>query len=74
LYGVLLGRARHPILAGAAFGSLLWLLAEELGMSALGINDPLPSYSLAMQANSLGEHIAYGIATGVLSTALLARW
>jgi hypothetical protein len=73
LYGALLGRrGRNPVFAGAAFGFVLWLVGEEVAMSVLGINDPPQSYSIAMHANSLGEHLAYGIATGLISTALLA--
>lgn len=73
LYGAVFGgRAKNPLSAGAAFGLALWLFGEEVAMSALGINDPPQSYSIAMHTNSLGEHIAYGLATGLISTALLA--
>jgi hypothetical protein len=56
------------------FGFVLWLVGEEVAMSVLDINDPVRAYSLSMHANSLGEHLAYGVMTGLISTALLARW
>lgn len=56
--------------SGLIFGAGLWLTAQEVLMPALGWSRPLPQYSLAMQANSLGEHLAYGIATDGLRRAL----
>lgn len=75
LYGTILGqRVTNRVLAGTGFGLALWLVGEEVLMPALGINDPARSYSVAMHANSLGEHVAYGITTGLISTGLLATW
>jgi hypothetical protein len=67
-YALLFGR-KPGVLSGLAFGSALWLIGEELAMPALGINDPPQHYTLADHANSLGEHIAYGIVTGALCDA-----
>lgn len=73
IYGALLGhRTKCLIASGAAFGVVLWLVAEEVAMSAIGINDPPQSYSMAMHANSLGEHLAYGTAIGLISKVLFA--
>jgi hypothetical protein len=73
LYGALLGRrSKRLISSGAWFGMLLWLVGEELAMTVFEINDPPQSYSTAMHANSLGEHIAYGTTLGLFSNALFA--
>lgn len=52
--------------SGAVFGFAVWMVAQELAMPVLGWSRPLTEYSTAMQANSLGEHLAYGIATEVI--------
>jgi uncharacterized membrane protein YagU involved in acid resistance len=73
IYGAVLGRRNKCVVAcGAAFGVVLWVVAEELAMSVLGINDPPQNYSMAMHANSLGEHLAYGTTIGLISKALFA--
>ena len=51
--------------AGAAFGTALWAVAQELVAPLVGVSPPLARYSAAMQANSLGEHVAYGVVTEV---------
>lgn len=48
---------------GTAFGTGMWALAQEIVMPALGWSRPLGQYPLPMQLNSLGEHVAYGVAT-----------
>lgn len=52
--------------SGALFGAGLWLAAQELAMPAIGWSRPLREYSAGMQANSLGEHLAYGATTELL--------
>lgn len=52
--------------SGVIFGASVWLVADELLMPALGISRKLNNYSLLMQANALGEHIAYGVTINAL--------
>jgi putative membrane protein len=59
--------------AGALFGAGLWLLAEEIGMPVLHLSAWPRQYSAAMQVNSLGEHVAYGMTTELLRRALRRR-
>jgi hypothetical protein len=56
--------------AGVVFGAAMWLVAQELAMPLLGWNRPLQQYSFSMQANSLGEHLAYGLATEFVREAM----
>jgi uncharacterized membrane protein YagU involved in acid resistance len=71
IYGLWRARRSHSTLAsGVAFGFALWLVGEEIAMPLLGINDPAQAYSIADHANSLGEHIAYGVTTAVITRAL----
>lgn len=55
--------------SGAAFGIGLWALAQELAMPLFGWSRPLKQYSLPAQLNSLGEHVAYGLATEIVRDA-----
>jgi len=54
------------ILRGVPFGIAIWLLGNEMIMPALGLTEKLSKYSLLMQANALGEHLAYGFTTDLL--------
>ena len=47
--------------AGSAFGAALWLSAQEIGMPLMHLSGSPRQYSLREQAQSLGEHVAYGI-------------
>ena len=62
----------NPITSGVIFGAALWLVGEELAMPLLGINDPPSAYSCSMHLNSLGEHLAYGVTTALVSKGLTA--
>lgn len=74
LYGATAEAFPHVTVAsGAAFGAGMWLVAQELAMPALGWSRPLKQYSIPMQANSLGEHLAYGITTELVRQALRKR-
>lgn len=54
---------------GVVFGTGLWALAQELAMPALRWSRPLNRYSPAMQLNSLGEHVAFGVTTELVRRA-----
>ncbi len=72
VYGMFIGRGSfHPLISGLAFGTALWLFGEEIAMPLLGINNPPQGYSLADHANSLGEHLVYGISTAAVARLLL---
>ena len=59
--------------SGTSFGFAFWLLGDELAMPWLGLNAPRSHYSLPMQLNSLGEHLAYGVTAEQVRRAL-QRW
>jgi hypothetical protein len=50
--------------SGTLAGIAMWLIGNEL-LAALGLITP-GDYSFAMRANSLGEHIAYGLTTDLI--------
>lgn len=56
--------------AGAVFGAAMFVLAQEIGTPLLGLSKPLRQYSLAMQANSMGEHVVWGLTTEAVRRAL----
>ncbi len=56
--------------SGVVFGALLWLCAQEIAMPLLHLSGSPRQYSFAAQAQSLGEHLAYGISTELVRRAL----
>ncbi len=45
-------------------------MAQEIGTPLMGLSKPIRDYTLAMQANSLGEHVVWGVATELVRRAL----
>lgn len=45
---------------GAAFGAALWLLGDEIAVSASGLENPFEA-PVASHLSALGAHIAYGM-------------
>jgi hypothetical protein len=73
LYGVVRGRARvFDVRGGAAMGTSLWLLGDELTMPLLGLTEGPTAYTPALHFHAFGAHIAYGVASSV-ATQLLRR-
>jgi hypothetical protein len=77
LYGALrtpARRRRHTtrgaIASGAVFGLGLWLLGDELALSLLGLTDKPTAYHPSQHAQSLVEHLAYGVAAATTARAL----
>ncbi len=71
MYGAFIDpRFSRSLLSGLLFGATLWLVGEEIAMPLLGINNPPQHYSIADHANSLGEHLIYGITTAVVASLL----
>lgn len=68
LYGVTSARRRPRTIkwSGALFGIGMWVLGNELLMPALRLTAKPSHYSLRMQANSLGEHLVFGLTTGFI--------
>jgi uncharacterized membrane protein YagU involved in acid resistance len=56
--------------AGAVFGAAMFVLAQEIGTPLMGLSKPVRDYSPAMQANSMGEHVAWGLTTETVRRAL----
>ena len=46
--------------AGIAFGAMVWFLAHEIALPALGLAPPLPRTSRFEQANELASHALFG--------------
>lgn len=66
------GASRFPLLRagrGTAFGAVLWLMGDEVAVSAAGLEDPFktPLYS---HVTALGAHVLYGMAVDAAETML----
>lgn len=55
------GAERYPASSGIAFGTSLWLLADELAMPALGLSARTERRPVEMHLQSLFAHLVYGI-------------
>jgi hypothetical protein len=63
LYGVAVGGAAvNPLVAGAGFGSLVWVNAY-LVLPAMGIYDPPWEYDKKTLAKDWSYHLVYGVTT-----------
>jgi putative membrane protein len=73
VYGGLVERAREtPLLSGAAFGTAVWVGADEIAMPALGLSSSNADYPLEAHAQSFAAHIVYGITTDMIRRGLRA--
>jgi hypothetical protein len=73
MYGAVRGRVPLPDAeGGAAMGTSLWLLGDEVAMPLLGLTDGPTAYSPLLHLHAFGAHIAYGL-TSALATQALRR-
>jgi uncharacterized membrane protein YagU involved in acid resistance len=54
---------RSPLMAGLAFGTVLWLLSDELAVPLLGFSRAPARYPVSTHAKGLAAHVVYGVAT-----------
>jgi hypothetical protein len=72
-YGIALrSRLLSSRWCGAVFGAGLWLAGNECLLPLLGILER-EDYNFAMNANALGEHLAYGLTTDLICRQFLSR-
>ena len=64
------GRARHALRDGVVFGAGLWLLGDELAVPLLGLADKPAAYRPSRHAQSLAQHLGFGIATAATTHAV----
>lgn len=63
LFGALAPRA--PFLSaglGTVYGTLFWLLGDEIGMPVMGISKPSQDYPWQTHARAWAAHVGYGAA------------
>ena len=64
---------RRPVdAAGAAFGTTVWLAADEIAMPLLGLSEDTTRRPLEMHLQSLAAHLVYGAATELTRRAVHA--
>jgi uncharacterized membrane protein YagU involved in acid resistance len=57
---------------GIFFGSVLWLLSDEIAVPALGLAKPPQKYPASTHASALASHVVYGAATELVRAGLRA--
>jgi hypothetical protein len=73
IYGMVRGCGRiADIPAGLAFGAALWALGDMVGVPLLGLSEGPKAYPKTFHAETLGAHLAYGVAAAV-TTQLVHR-
>jgi hypothetical protein len=71
LYGATRGRADVPdVTGGLALAVGLWLFGDELGVALLGLAKGPTAFPPVLHANSLGAHVAYGLASAATTQVL----
>jgi hypothetical protein len=73
LYGSLLNRRPVDAASGAAFGTALWLTADEIAMPLLGLSQPTTRRPLEMHLQSLAAHLVYGVTAELARHAALSQ-
>lgn len=56
--------------AGAAYGALIWLTADEGVVPALGLSKSPTEYPLSIHAYALASHLVYGLTTEIVRGAV----
>jgi hypothetical protein len=73
LYGAYAERQRADG-SGAAFGTTVWLAADEIAMPLLGLSDSTARRPLEMHLQSLVAHLVYGTATEMTRRSVRAQF
>jgi uncharacterized membrane protein YagU involved in acid resistance len=63
---------RAGTLGGAAFGTAVWIGADELAIPMLGLSHRRTEYPLETHVQALAAHLVFGIATDLIRRAARA--
>lgn len=75
MYGAAIGTRSHSALAGATFGTVVWIVADELAMPALGLSKTPASRRVNNHLQSLAAHLVFGMVTERARASLVrASW
>jgi uncharacterized membrane protein YagU involved in acid resistance len=74
IYGAVAeSRPAATVAAGTLFGSAVWIIADEIGISVAGIADPPQRTPPRLHAYALAGHLAYGLTTEAARRVLTRR-
>jgi putative membrane protein len=74
IYGAV--AAAFPVAAagfGSLFGAVLWAIADEVVVPALGLSKSPTEYPPEVHANALASHVVYGISTDLVRRLIAGR-
>jgi hypothetical protein len=75
LYGVAAEVAPASTKAsGMGFGTVLWLIADEVAVPMFGLSGPPTKYPLSSHFQALMSHLVYGFTTEVVRRTILRTW
>ena len=58
---------------GTAYGTAIWLGADEIAVPSLGLSQPLSETSLGSHAQALASHLVFGLVTALTRKLVLRR-
>ena len=73
IYGAYAEHRRADV-SGAAFGTTVWLAADEIAMPLLGLSDSTARRPIEMHLQSLVAHLVYGAATEMTRRSVRAQF
>ncbi len=58
---------------GTLYGTVVWLVADEVGVPAVGLSGPPSETPLSGHANALASHLVFGVVTASVRRILLQK-
>ncbi len=55
---------------GLPFGAMVWLIADDIAVPALGLSKPVTEFPLSTHAYALSSHLVYGLTTDLVRRAV----
>jgi hypothetical protein len=66
IYGGFCEMVRAGLGTGAAYGTLIWIVADEIAVPATGLSDSPQRYPFETHAQAFASHIVYGMTTDIV--------
>lgn len=59
---------------GTVFGSMVWLLGDEIALPQLGLTRPASAYPASMHASAWVSHLVFGLTTDLVRRGIRILW
>lgn len=72
IYGGLSELIGGGVTRGAAYGTVIWILGDEIAVPAMGLSHAPRSYSADAHAQAFASHVVYGVASDLVRKTIRA--